>query len=266
MGRIELGGTCNFRDLGGYEVAQGGRVRRGTLFRSDNLSGLETGAFHAFHALGIRTVVDLRTAHERGNRPNRLPRGSGLRLEHAPISIVPELERRWSVMDRARFVLGGHLARFDAKFLREAYRGLPGRAVPALRQVFSLLAKRDHAPMLVLCMGGKDRTGFCVAMLLRALGVSSETVMDDYCFTNVCAKDRVDSMLAATRFVCKIPLVSRVVREADLRAFLEARPEYLGAALETVDRDYGSVEGYLAGPVGLTQEARENLRAWLLEG
>jgi protein-tyrosine phosphatase len=252
MLRIELGGTCNFRDLGGYEVAQGGRVRKGTLFRSDNLSGLETGAFHAFRALGIRTVVDLRTAHERASRPNRVPRDASVRSEHAPISIVPELERRWSVMDRVRFV-------------REAYRGLPERAAPALRRVFSVLAKREHAPMLVLCMGGKDRTGFCVAMLLRALGVPPETVMDDYCFTNVCAKERVDRVLAVTRFVSKVPIGSRLVREADLRAFLEARPEYLEAALASVHRDYGSVEAYLAGPVGLTHGARESLREWALE-
>ena len=265
MLRIELGGTCNFRDLGGYEVAQGGRVRKGTLFRSDNLSGLETGAFRAFRALGIRTVVDLRTAHERASRPNRVPRDASVRSEHAPVSIVPELERRWSVMDRVRFVLGGHLARFDATFLREAYRGLPERAAPALRRVFSVLAKREHAPMLVLCMGGKDRTGFCVAMLLRALGVPPETVMDDYCFTNVCAKERVDRVLAVTRFVSKVPLGSRLVREADLRAFLEARPEYLEAALASVHRDYGSVEAYLAGPVGLTHDARESLREWALE-
>ena len=260
--RIELAGTCNFRDLGGYATAQGARVRPGLLFRSDNLSGLKRQAYSMFCALGIRTVVDLRTAHERGTRPNRLPRDARVQISHAPIAIVPELEKRWSAMERLRFLFGGHLARFDSAFLEEAYRALPARAAPALGHIFSLLAKRDQAPMLVLCMGGKDRTGFCVAMILCALGVHQETVMEDYCHTNVCAKDRV---LAALRFVSKVRFGGRAVREKNLRAFLEARPEYLEAALAEVRRSYGSVEGYLNGPVGLAQQAREGLRSWLLE-
>jgi len=264
--RIDLRGTCNFRDLGGYVAEGGARVRRGVLFRSDHLSSLDRSALGAFRALGIRTVVDLRTAHERAGRPNRLPHDASARSEHVPISIVPELERPWTTLSRARFILSGELARLDAARLCEAYRGLPARAAPALSQIFMWLAADGRSPLLLHCMGGKDRTGFCAAMILTALGVPMETVLEDYCFTNVCAKARVDALLSVVGAVSTVSFGALGVREAELRGFLEARPEYLEAAFAAIREAHGSLDRYLSDAVGLTPAARSALRGALLEG
>src|SRR5579871_1772019 len=53
----------NFRDLGGYP-ARGGTLRWRTLFRADGLNRLQPGEEEAFGALGISTVIDLRTGEE----------------------------------------------------------------------------------------------------------------------------------------------------------------------------------------------------------
>ena len=42
------------------------------------------------------------------------------------------------------------------------------------------LAEPDMLPAVIHCTDGKDRTGFAVALVLRALGVPEETVFEDY--------------------------------------------------------------------------------------
>ena len=64
--------VLNLRDLGGIRLAGDGRVRPGLAFRSGQLDRLDVPADPVFAALGIRTVVDLRTARERTARPDRM--------------------------------------------------------------------------------------------------------------------------------------------------------------------------------------------------
>ena len=62
---VDLDGAANVRDLGGLEVAGGGRTAPGVLLRSDNLQGL-TGddVGHLVGDRGVRVVIDLRTGVE----------------------------------------------------------------------------------------------------------------------------------------------------------------------------------------------------------
>lgn len=258
--RVALEGTCNFRDLGGYATTDGRRVRAGALFRSDNLSRLGEGAHARLAALGLRAVVDLRTANERATRPNRLPASGAPREEHLPISLLPELELRWTTREKLRFALRGGVRGLDGARLLAAYRELPARAAAPLRRVFELLLEPPGGPLLIMCMGGKDRTGFCAAMILTALGVPREQVLEDYLLTNVFAADRV------RRLVRRLGLLTLGrVGEPTLRPFLEARPEYLAAAFDAIDAHHGGVDAYLAEAAGLAPTARESLRAALLQ-
>lgn len=258
--RVALEGTCNFRDFGGYATSDGRRVRRGALFRSDNLGRLEESAHADLRALDLRTLVDLRTANERATRPNRLPPWGAPREEHLPISLVPELELRWTTREKLRFVLRGHVHKLDAARLLQAYRELPSRASGPLRRVFELLLQPPGGPLLLLCMGGKDRTGFCAAMVLSALGVPRDLVLEDYDLTNRFAAARVHHVLRLLRFLS----LNRVRTDA-LRPFLEARREYLMAAFEVIDARHGGVEAYLAAAAGLGPAERAALRATLVE-
>ena len=51
----------NFRDLGGYPTSDGQAVRWRRLFRADGLNRLQPEEEATFGALGVATVVDLRT-------------------------------------------------------------------------------------------------------------------------------------------------------------------------------------------------------------
>src|ERR1700730_6066198 len=61
---ISLEGAVNFRDLGGYAVGGGKRTRWRVLFRADGLGDLSESDLSVLRALGIRTVIDLRSEGE----------------------------------------------------------------------------------------------------------------------------------------------------------------------------------------------------------
>jgi protein tyrosine/serine phosphatase len=52
--------------------------------------------------------------------------------------------------------------------------------------LISRLADSTLQPAVIHCFGGKDRTGLTIALLLTALGVPRETVLDDYELTGSC--------------------------------------------------------------------------------
>src|SRR6476661_5364596 len=61
---LALEAAYNFRDLGGY-AAPGRRVTRWrTLFRADGLHRLTVADLGVMEEIGLRTVIDLRTADE----------------------------------------------------------------------------------------------------------------------------------------------------------------------------------------------------------
>ena len=75
---ITLGAVHNFRDLGGYPTEDGRVTRWRTLFRADGLHRLADDDLEVVRALGIHTVIDLRThleLAERGTLPDRRPPG-----------------------------------------------------------------------------------------------------------------------------------------------------------------------------------------------
>ena len=77
--QIELAGQKNFRDLGGYEAADGRHVKWRHLYRSGELSELSTADVARLADLGIRTVVDLRAETEvQAKGSDRLPAGASL--------------------------------------------------------------------------------------------------------------------------------------------------------------------------------------------
>jgi protein-tyrosine phosphatase len=64
---VPLSGQPNFRDLGGYETADGRRVKWGRVYRSGELSQLSEDDVAKLGDLGIKTVVDLRSLSPSGS-------------------------------------------------------------------------------------------------------------------------------------------------------------------------------------------------------
>ncbi len=69
---LQVEGLLNLRDLGGLPIEGGGETRFGRLLRSDSPHQLDEAGARVLADAGVSTVVDLRTASERADRPNLL--------------------------------------------------------------------------------------------------------------------------------------------------------------------------------------------------
>ena len=123
--------------------------------------------------------------------------------------------------------------------------------------LFSRLADPGRVPAVIHCLGGKDRTGLAIALLLTALGVEREVVLDDYQLTNeYCG-------VAALPDVVELFVGSGAGREA-AEALLTAPRWAMAKALDDLDGRYGGIESYLLGPGTLSPAALHALTAALV--
>ena len=81
--KIQLDGISNARDIGGIPV-DGGIVATGRLLRSGEHSRMTESDGKRLAACGLRRVIDLRTAAERDNVPDRKING----VEYVNIPII----------------------------------------------------------------------------------------------------------------------------------------------------------------------------------
>ena len=239
---VPLAGASNFRDLGGYAGAGGRRVKWRRIFRADHLAALTAEDRAHLTALGIARAVDFRGEHERAVLGYTLPR-----VEQHVLTIEP------TVVQRAQQLLqAGHAltAREAVGLMQDTYRGFVGENAPRFAQLFALLLASD-VPLVFHCTAGKDRTGFAAALVLLALGVPRDVVMQDYLLTN-------------TLYRRPEGLAGPAPREV-LEVLWRVQEDFLNAALDSVDRHPGGFDGYLAGVLDVHDAERLRLEALYLE-
>lgn len=173
--RIVLEGCSNLRDLGGYRTADGRRVRHGLVFRSASLAALTEADGVACAALGLRTICDLRGVEESARAPSRLV---GVEIVALPIEPTVGASLR-DILETGR-ATGEDVV----SLLHRAYQAYATEKLPQYRALFDLLLQPGRLPLLFHCSAGKDRTGFGAALLLLALGVPRDVVVQDYLATN----------------------------------------------------------------------------------
>ncbi|MFJ6379726.1 tyrosine-protein phosphatase [Kitasatospora sp. NPDC092039] len=261
---LGLRGALNARDLGGYRAADGRILRRGVALRSDGLNHVTAEDIGPLGALGLRSVVDLRSMGEvREAGLDRLP--AGVTLHHLPL-LATDFDVFVLVRDaladhspqRQRALLGDGRA---AALMTGLYRWFVTDRVARERfaALLRLLAAPEGPPLLFHCTAGKDRTGWAAALLLTALGVDRGTVRTDYLLTN----ER------------SAPVVRRVLDDLGGRGLMR-EPElllpvfradggYLDAAFAEVEAGWGGFDAFWRDGLGLDDEVLAGLRANLLD-
>jgi len=237
---IPLTSASNLRDLGGWPTLDGRRVRSGLVFRAPALTGLCAADEAVLAGLGLRAVVDFRGTRERQHQPVRIAGAVSYSLAIEP-SVGAGLK---DIVRTGR--MSGHVSPADMlELLREAYHAYALQDFPQYRGLFQLLLQDDTLPLLFHCAAGKDRTGFGAALLLSALGVAWPHVVEDYLATNRYWRRETARDLTLPAAISDI--------------LLSAHETLLESAFEAVRREYGSLEAYLAGPIGLDEAARVRL-------
>lgn len=255
---LALEGVRNFRDFGGYASRFGGRVRLGRLYRSAHFAEATQADLRVLDRLGCVDLVDLRRPQERQWQPNKWPAGAGVAV-HASSLDDGEAEP-----PHLAFLRSGELTPegVDA-FMRATYAALPflPAHLQAFRACFAAVATGEGAAV-IHCAAGKDRTGVLAAVMLLALGVAREDVLEDYLLTNQVAE--FESRLPALQKALEAYAGRTLPLEA-LRPFAGVREAWLDAALAAIEARHRGVEGYLEEALGLDAAARARLAEGLLE-
>jgi protein-tyrosine phosphatase len=238
---VRLSSVFNMRDLGGIPAADGAVVRRGRLFRSDNLGRLDAVDKEAFMALGIRTVIDLRRVTE-VETMGRVPEWTGAAWHHH------HLEH--DIWDHGTY----HDSIGVARWLADRYRDLLESGAADIARVITLISNVDSGPTVVHCVAGKDRTGLVTALTLSLVGVADEEIAADYALTEL-----------------REPAYQEWLRRTDPEAAAKPRPpfyvqtpaEAMLFALSELRHRHGSVFSYLARH-GVSRVHVDRLQAGLL--
>lgn len=256
-----LEGAPNFRDFGGHKTTDGRHVRTSRLYRSELLLGLKPRDLETLAALDIGLVCDLRSPGERERLSNEWP-------AHRPAEILAlDIDAELSAVQPDKW--GRRLA--DPAFtathahaaLADNYRRMPTSFARDLRALFQHLAERPERAILVHCAAGKDRTGFVCAMLLWALGVPREAILDDYLLTN--QRYSLERLISARgRFLPDFEMTANA--QATLRVLASVHTDFLHAALDAACTEFGNLDAYLERACELTPARRAALHGALLLG
>ena len=242
----------NFRDVAGVDgyAAEGGRMRRGLLFRSSVLDAESIDPARLAEAR-LADVFDLRMTAEVTPKPDVVPDGA----RYVRLNVIGD---------------DVELGALDPRTLTDA-----ARAKELLTDVYRMFVTEENAraqfaalvravadeerAQLFHCNAGKDRTGWAAAIVQRILGVSSDDVMADYLLTNTYSADVIDKIAAGAAAER-----GEGIGEA-ARVLAGVFPEALVAAFDEADARYGGFDEYVRAGLGIDDVLIARLRAKLVD-
>jgi len=242
---IPFEAVFNFRDLGGYPGADGRTVKWRLLFRADGLNRLRAWEADAFAALGVATVVDLRTAEE-AETVGRFPLELGeVDYHHLPMfDVMPD------------WVAAGDP---EAEgYLADRYLEMLSSGRDALAATLQLAGQPGSLPLVFHCAAGKDRTGIVAAVLLSLLGVPDDVIVADYALSTAA----MGRLIAWARETMPVD-PSAPPRAPVPQSVIDSEPSTMARFLELIRSRFGSADG-LVRDLGLPDDLPVRIRQLLL--
>lgn len=239
---LKLSGASNFRDLGGYRGRGGRTVRWRRIFRSDQLADLTQEDVSQLSALGVARVCDFRGTTERQAQACALPGA----VVHS-LAIEPTVVQAMGTLIAAGQAL---TPQATVALMEQTYRDFVHDNSPRFAELFGHLLDHD-APLVFHCTAGKDRTGLAAALILTALGVARDVVMQDYLLTNALYRRPAATSAFASQDV--------------LDVLWRVQEPFLEAALQVIEAEHGDVPTYLDKALGVGPRQRERLAGLYLQ-
>lgn len=245
LDRSRFEALVNFRDLGGHATEHHRVTRHRTVYRADGVQRCTEADVATLEALGVRRVIDLRTAQERVADGSFAAQHPTIEYRHVPI--LDDVSGLGEIVHDEPLVVS-YLHMIEERGARivqaiEAIVGSPG-------------------PVVFHCTAGKDRTGIIAALVLQTLGVPRETIVADYAKSQI-AMDRLIAWYREHRpdqDGMRDPAV-----DPSRARLMAARPEWMLKVLDVLDDRYGGAERYLLG-AGVAPTTLRALRVRMLVG
>jgi protein tyrosine/serine phosphatase len=234
---LDLQGTHNTRDLGGYATDSGSFTRFNTTFRSDTLENATVADAEKLKSIGIELIIDLRTFEESTESLSRYMLAHDKQIKYVCLPAIPE-----GVMATRVFPTGDPTAIGELYFENLLERKESWGA--------ALTMLETSGPAILHCAAGRDRTGAMSAILLSNAGVSDEEIALDYTATSA-RIGLLHDQLARNPFYRE----SQVTDPSEMRA----EPAAIYRFLDKIRAEFGSVENLMNALTG-SSEGSERLR------
>jgi protein-tyrosine phosphatase len=235
---LPLEHASNFRDLGGYPAANGKHVRWGLIYRSGATALLSDHDVVYLRTLGIHSIIDLRSTEERQLAPTRLV---GENIDYLATD-------------------------YPFRTLPRPYVDVLTALAPQYRALFRELL-RHRGPVNYNCTAGQDRTGIATALVLSALGVPRDIILQDYHLSTLYRRPQNEVPPIDLAQHPNDPVAAyfaKVPGSTPAPLYTESGRSFLADMFDQLDKRWGSVDSYLAqvlqiGPADIAQLRAEYL-------
>ena len=251
----------NFRGIGGLPTTDGRITTTGLLWRSGHLARATDADLARLVALGVRTVVDLRTDHDlAADGSDRTADG----IDQVPVPIPDDSGQGAGI--RALLSEGDPVAIrsawADGRAATLATNGARAMVTDPARvavfcRVVDVVTDQERWPLVWHCSAGKDRAGWVGTVVLLALGVERDAIVAHYLESNATAASRSAALLESGW------MTEEVLELA--RPFMEVAPGYVEAQLAAVDDHWGGAGAMLRAGFGFDDQRLADLRSRLLD-
>ena len=233
--------------MGGIPTKEEGRfVSWGNLYRSGELSELTKDDLAYLKHLDITSVDDLRNDVEIEDKPDKIP--ANAKYFHIPIGDKEGKEYRRL---KRKLIFGGmRRQKAKAEFIN-IMKAFADSAATDFKPVVDQMIKEERVPLVFHCSGGKDRTGFLAALIYAVLNVDRDVIRNEYMMSNYYRYEKNKRLVKKARWL-------GLDAETMEYAFL-VREEYLDAAFDLIDAEYGDMDTYFEKKFGLTPLIRQEL-------
>lgn len=245
---IGLTGVENARDVGGYVTADGRTVKYGLLLRTGKLSdATEADLARLTGTYGLTTVIDFRTTAEIKEGPDPAMQG----VTNTQINILGDDPAGGAAITS---IYGSDPLQGLIDIVKTGQTGpdmytsiiQSEQALKGYRQFFSALLSQKEGALLWHCTGGKDRAGTAAVLLLSALGVDRNTVLQDFVLTNDFNAQKIAYMGAQTAAKGEDAATVQAVKD-----LVGVNGSYMAAMLDLIDSKFGSMDAFLTAPDGM---------------
>lgn len=262
--RLKLKKLSNTRDLGGFPAADGKKIRSGKLIRSGRLYKIPPSTVKALEDMGVSTIVDMRIERERMEYPCVIVPGArhiNLPLVCAATTGITSEKSMASTMLKESKRIKSEFGTAD-NYMKSVYEMIlfTPESQKSLKEFLDLV-RDEESTILWHCNAGKDRTGISSMLLEHLLGVDEELIIQDYCISQKYFQPAMRRAQRLGLVIAPIPLQFKRI----LYALMDAKPEYIISAIETIKERHGSVINYCKEALDVTDEDIKILRDKYLE-
>lgn len=262
LNEIKLTGIRNFRGLGGISTKDGYVVKNNLIFRSQALTNLSEEDINLLEQVGIKSVVDFRSLEEVEAAPDDIIKGA-VYYNITPNAMVAKEAAKDSndkvnnnILKEIPDEMKHFLDNPDQLLIGEMKRFVSGDdAIMVYKKFIHMFKDKSNLPIIFHCRGGKDRAGFGAMLILLALGVSKEAIIEEYLLTEQLNKE--NNILKMARYEEKY----KDKKILELRkSLMSAKESYILAAFEEIEQKYQSIENYLEKVLDLTSDNLNQIR------